>query len=435
VLVAESRSIADADVLVAPVLERRKLLNENVAGAAVFGDEHALVRAEDAGRLVRADDAAGQGLLLEELQVLSLVEVVRHRSLRRRPHDVDPVLDVVRGDDRQLGPVFGGDDLRAGPASASLPRVDEDVLLGPCRNRKEERRRADVARGAAERIDHRRAHRYVRLQLKRRGNSGLERADVLCIGRDGTFWTARIEEVFVTGPFDVRIAVGDEEDDALSRWDGARVLNERGVPWIRPEHCLREIERISGEVEGEVDGPGRRVHDERGVTPLRVGVRREARHLKEELAAVRAPVCGRRRARLLAERGATRLICPARLDDLAGAGLEDRTPVERTAEPATRSVGRRVGDEATIPFSERRAIVAACTGREDHETDDSESCKRAPHGSTTSWGFGNTPLGFLLPSCPFTLLPQQKILPLVRSAQVELGIVLTCAAGAGRPTT
>ncbi len=122
-------------------------------------DVRARVAAEDRRRLVRRDDASGELVALDELEVLPLVEPIRRRDLCRRAFDAGPVLDVVRRKDRHLGVVLGGDDLRrrvAGDASPSQ-RIDDDVLLRPGDDGQERaspwegsssRRRTDTSRRA-----------------------------------------------------------------------------------------------------------------------------------------------------------------------------------------------------------------------------------------------------------------------------------------------
>jgi hypothetical protein len=139
-------------------------------------------------------------------------------------------------------------------------------------------------------------------------------------------------------------------------------------------------------LEGEIDGLRRHVDEVRRVTGLRVtlGI---LRHLKEELASVRALVCRRRGAWLLAARGSAGLVGLAGLDDLAGARLQDRAPVERAAVATVGNVHRRVDGEAVL-LPERRTIVAARAGDEKREAGDPSGRERTPHGSTTSCGVG-----------------------------------------------
>ncbi len=83
-LVSQARAVRHADVLGAPLLIGRDLLREDVTRAGGGGDIDAGVPAEDRDRLVRGDDASGELLTLDDLQVLASVDPIRGSGVRQR---------------------------------------------------------------------------------------------------------------------------------------------------------------------------------------------------------------------------------------------------------------------------------------------------------------------------------------------------------------
>ena len=162
-----SLAVANADVLRPPLVERRNLLPEHVACAVVRGNERAGVSPEDARRLARKHQAAGELVGLTELKVLPFVERVGQRHFRRPALDLGAVLNRLRRDEGDLRSVLRRDDLRGRHSDVELPAVDEHVLLGPGHDGHEQGRRGLVAWSAPERVHGHGRNGSGRRQMKR----------------------------------------------------------------------------------------------------------------------------------------------------------------------------------------------------------------------------------------------------------------------------
>ena len=308
--------------------------------------------------------------------------------------------------DGHLGGVTGGHDLDrrdAGPGCS--PAVDDHMFRRPGCDRQYERSRRHVRLGSPEREHGCQCHRHVTRETERRPDTRSIRDRVVGRCRGDLFRTRNIETVRASRLHSARSRVGGEEDRALSRRDRSLVMAQRRAAGSGPEERLRNIDCLTFSLEPHVRGLRRRIYDERRIAAMSDFLL-QARHLKVELATIRASIRGRGTAWLLAPAGPTRLFGRTRFDDRAATRIDDRAAVERALEAAVRGIRHdgSIGNEVVSVGVERAASLRTGpqtrSGEGDGEDGSDHTMSHWFHGSTTSTGTRLLTLSFPLPSCP-----------------------------------